>query len=367
MQQRCDVGTPVRLSDVAAAAGVSVATVSAVSRGASGGSVRISDATRVKVLAAIDELGYRPNAAARSLRTQRTGLIAVVVPDITNPLFPQFIRAAQLRAERGGSHLMVWDSHNDAARERAALEALLDRRVDGVVLVSDFLSVDEVRPLLNAGIAVATTDRQLDLTEIDMVSEDLTGNAAVAVRHLVDLGHTRIGHLAGDRSSIVGESRVAGYCNVLEAAGLTLDESLIAGGAFTREAGRRGIHELMALADTPTAVFAANDVIAVGAMRACHDLGLDVPGQLSIVGIDNTPEADAMIPGLTTLDPSPTRIAERLVELVLARLDDRRGAPGVRELVEAALVTRGTTRRRELPAVEPNPAPTTHAPGGPNQ
>jgi DNA-binding LacI/PurR family transcriptional regulator len=334
---------PVRLKDVARCAGVSVATVSAVARGATGGSVRISEPTRTRVLAAIDELGYRPNTAARSLRTQRTGLLAVVVPDITNPLFPQFIRAAQLEAERVGSHLMVWDSHNDADSERAAVDAALDRRVDGVVLVSDHLTAGDAQRLLDAGIVVVTTDRRIDRPLVDTVSEDLTSTAATAVDHLVALGHRRIAHIAGDRATVAGESRVVGYLNALESAGVAPDPSLLVGGSFGRQCGRDSMVELMGRSEPPTAVFAANDVLAVGALQTCHHLGVAVPDDVSIIGIDNTPEADAVTPGLSTMETAPNRIAERLVQLASSRLNDRRGASGVHELVTARLVQRGTT------------------------
>jgi LacI family transcriptional regulator, galactose operon repressor len=334
---------PVRLKDVARCAGVSVATVSAVARGATGGSVRISEPTRTRVLAAIDELGYRPNTAARSLRTQRTGLLAVVVPDITNPLFPQFIRAAQLEAERVGSHLMVWDSHNDADSERAAVDAALDRRVDGVVLVSDHLTAGDAQRLLDAGILVVTTDRRIDRPFVDTVSEDLTSTAATAVDHLVALGHRRIAHIAGDRATVAGESRVVGYLNALESAGVAPDPSLLVGGSFGRHCGRDSMVELMGRSEPPTAVFAANDVLAVGALQTCHHLGVAVPDDVSIIGIDNTPEADAVTPGLSTMETAPNRIAERLVQLASSRLNDRRDAGGLRELITASLVQRGST------------------------
>jgi LacI family transcriptional regulator len=343
----------VTLKDVAAEAGVSVATASAVARGASGGAVRISDETRRRVLAVIDDLGYRPNRAAASLRTQRTGIVGMVVPDLLNPLFPQFIRAAQFRAEVASLHLMVWDAHNNAERERSALDAMLERRPDGVVLVTDHLAVDDVARLLDAGIAVATTDRRLDRPTIDMVSEDLVHTAEKATAHLVELGHRRIAHVAGDLSTVAGAARLAGYRDALDHAGIDLDESLVVGDSFAPKAAERAALALLARDSRPTAIFAANDVLAVSVLQAAARLGISVPGELSVVGIDNTREAQVVTPGLTTMDTQPGEIAKRLIECVLARIQSP-SAPPQRELLGGTLVRRSSTTRIGLST---NPVP----------
>jgi LacI family transcriptional regulator len=209
--------------------------------------------------------------------------------------------------------------------------------------VSDHLTVGDAQRLLDAGIVVVTTDRRIDLPFVDTVSEDLTGTAAAAVDHLVALGHRRIAHIAGDRATVAGESRVVGYRNALESAGIQPDPSLLVGGSFGRQCGHDSMVELMGCEEPPTAVFAANDVLAVGALQACHHLGVAVPGVVSIIGIDNTPEADAVTPGLSTMETAPHRIAERLVQLASSRLNDRRDAGGLRELITASLVQRGST------------------------
>jgi LacI family transcriptional regulator len=259
-------------------------------------------------------------------------------------LFPEFVRAAQYQAEANDLHVMVWDSHNSAARERAALEAMLDRRVDGVVLVSDHLEVDEIEPLHAAGVAVVTTDRRLDRPWVDMVSEDLVGTAEAATRHLLELGHIRVAHVSGDTSTVVGAARLAGYRNALDAFGIDFDPSLVLGGSFDRSAAELATRELLSAPVPPTAVFAANDVLAVGVLRACSRAGLELPMSMSVIGIDNTRESEVVSPGLTTMDPHPSSIAERLVELLTSRM----AVPSLaarRELVGASLVERASTHR----------------------
>lgn len=333
----------VTLKDVAARAGVSAATVSAVVRGLEEGTIRVGDETRARVEGAIRDLNYRPNRSAQSLRTQRTGMIAVVVPDLTNPLFPQFVRAAQQRAEHHEVLAMVWDSDNSRRRELAALSTALDYRIDGMVIVTEYLTIEDLEPVLAANISVAATDRRLTDPRIDLVSEDLSAGAALAVEHLIDLGHRRIGYLAGDISSTAGSARLDGYRTALANAGIAADEHLIVGGTFDRATGYRGVNAVRELSPPPTAVLAANDIIAIGALKACSDRGVSVPDELAIVGIDNTPESADVFPALTTMDVKPAAVAERLVDIVIERSKGDRTGDATRELFTPSLIRRATT------------------------
>ena len=331
----------VRLKDVAAHAGVSVATVSAVMRGLHDGSVRVGPETRERVQNSIRELGYRPNRAAQALRTRRSGLVGIVVPDITNPLFPQFVRAGQQRAEVDGVHAMVWDSCGEASRERAAIAALLDHQVDGVVLVTEHLGIEDLAPLLDAGVPIGATDARLADPRVDLVSEDLHAGAFAATSHLIEAGHRRLAHIAGDRTTTAGTIREQGFRDALEANEIGVDEQLIVGGdTFERDAGYTALTHLVELDDPPTAVLTSNDVLAIGALKACADRGIVVPDEIALIGIDNTPEADVAHPGLTTMDVHPHEVASKLTDIVIRRLNGTLTAPARREIVTPTLVAR---------------------------
>lgn len=333
----------VRLADVAARAGVSVATVSAVARGLLGGNIRVGDETRRRVEAAITELGYRPNAAARTLRTRQTGMVGLVVPDVTNPIFPQIIRAAQVQADQAGLVVATWDSANDRRRELRAIEAILDRQLDGIVLVTDHLAPADLAPLLAAGVPVAATDVRLGIAGVDLVSEDLRGGAVDAVNHLIERGHTRIAHLAGPRESTVALGRLEGYFEALSEAGLEIDNELVIGGAFDRESGCKGTLDLLDLRHPPTAVFAVNDTVAIGSLHACRSRSVSVPDEIAMIGVDNTPEADAVMPGLTTMDVRPSEIGALLIDEVTGRMGSSSRDRPSRKVIRPRLVQRETT------------------------
>jgi len=337
------VAERVRLAEVAAYAGVSVATASAVARGLVDGNIRVGEDTRRRVEEAIAQLGYRPNAAARALRTRRTGMVGLVVPDVTNPIFPQIIRAAQIEAEKSDLVVATWDSSNDRRRELAALDAILDRQLDGAVLVTDYLATGDLSPLVDAGVAVAATDERLEMPGVDLVSEDLAGGARDAVGHLIDRGHRRIAHISGPAESTVAGGRRDGYLAALGEAGLDVDPELIVGGGFDRETGHKATLELLDMQSPPTAVFAVNDTVAIGVLHACSGRGIQVPEEMAVIGVDNTPEADAVIPGLTTMDVRPAEVGQRLIDAVVSRREATRSLSSRREIILPALVRRNTT------------------------
>ncbi|HMP38892.1 MAG TPA: LacI family DNA-binding transcriptional regulator [Roseiflexaceae bacterium] len=277
--------------DVARLAGVSRATVSYVLNGQSGGKVRISDETRQRVLAAIEQLGYQPDAAARSLRTGRTQLLAVMVPDLTNPFYPLLIRGAQQRAEEHGYEILVYDTNDRAVREEAFVNTMLRRRVDGVILVSFHLDIR----------AAAA--------------------AAEAIRHLIERGHRRIAHLAGPYDTPPGKVRLQGYREALEAAAIDYDEQLVRYGSFQREGvADLALQLLQVAAPPPTAIFAANDVMAIEVIRTLTHRGVRIPEDVAVVGFDNIPEADLVVPSLTTVGQDAQALGEQAAALLLERL-----------------------------------------------
>ncbi|MBC8076941.1 MAG: LacI family DNA-binding transcriptional regulator, partial [Chloroflexales bacterium] len=245
--------------DVARLAGVSRATVSYVLNNQSGGKVRISDETRQRVQDAIRQLGYQPDAAARTLRTGRTQLLAVMVPDLTNPFYPLLIRGAQRLAEEGGYELLVYDTNDRADRESTFVDMVLRRRVDGVILVAFHLPDGDVARLRAANIQIAAVGGRLRNSGVDAIVTPERIAVAEAIAHLVERGHRRIAHLAGPQDTPPGRARLRGYHTGLANAAIPADEGLIRYGSFGGEGVNEMIDALFAAtgAAAPSALFAA--------------------------------------------------------------------------------------------------------------
>lgn len=308
--------------DVAREAGVSRAVVSYVINKRTGGNVRISEATRRRVLEAVERLGYQPNITAQSLRTQRTQLLAIMVPDLTNPFYPLLIRGAQAVAEEQGYDLLVYDTNDQAAREQAFVAAMLRRGVDGVILVPFRLQPSNVALLAKAGIEAVTVCSEGQQYGVDRVVPAERPAVHEVLRHLLSRGHRRIAHLAGAQDTPPGQLRMQGYVEGLAAAGIPYDPSLVRYGTFRRGDIAESIKSLFedAGANAPTALFAANDLMAIDAIRALDMLGRRVPDDVAVCGFDNIPEADAIVPPLTTVDQGAEVIGHRAAELLLERV-----------------------------------------------
>lgn len=309
--------------DVARLAGVSRATVSYVINNRSGGNIQISDATRQRVLDAIEELGYQPNVAARSLRTRQTQLLAVMVPDLTNPFYPLVIRGAQQVAEAQDYQILVYDSDDSPAREKAFVDAMVRRLVDGVVLISFYLETEDVTRLTQAGTQVVAVGGQLRKAGVDVVATRERLAVHEVMRHLIQQGHRRIAHLAGSQDTPAGRIRLQGYREALAEAGLPYDESLVRYGTFKRDGVAELVYSLFSQSESqnlPTALFAANDVMAIEAIRALHQRGWEVPEDVAVCGFDDIPEAELIVPSLTTIGQDAQALGRRAAELLLERL-----------------------------------------------
>jgi len=312
--------------DVARLAGVSRATVSYVINDQRGGNVRISDETRQRVLEVVEQLGYQPNVTARSLRTRRTQLLAVMVPDLTNPFYPLLIRGAQAAADQQGYQILVYDSNDRPAKEKAFIEGMLRRRVDGVILVAFHLQAEDVARLTQVGIQVVAVGGRLRTAGVDVVATRERLAAHEAMRHLISRGHRRIAHLAGPQDTPPGQVRLQGYREALVEAGFPYDETLVRYGAFHREGVADLISSLFSQpgdTDRPTALFAANDVMAIEAIRSLTRQGWRVPEDVAVCGFDNIPRAEVIVPSLTTIDHNSEVLGEQAAALLLERLDSQ--------------------------------------------
>jgi DNA-binding LacI/PurR family transcriptional regulator len=314
------------IRDVARVAGVSYQTVSRALNGSS----RIRPETLARVNAAIAQLGYRPNQVARALGTGRTRTIGVLAAraEYYGPMTA--IHAIELAARAAGYRLSIVTS--DDAVDRASLDHLLAQSVDALVVLAPQLRVLDALDALELGVPTV----RLDATGVAI---DQVAGARLATRHLTDLGHRRIVHLAGpaDWSDAVG--RAAGFAQELQAAGLAPVSAAVAGD-WTAESGYRIGRELLP-AHGFTAAFAANDQMALGLIHAARELGRDVPGDLSVVGFDDIPEAAHFLPPLTTIRQDFGLIGRRAVELLVAALEGAERPPG--GLVVPELVVRAST------------------------
>ncbi len=323
--------------DVAKKAGVSKTTVSRVITG-DGANVR--EETIQRVQAAIDELGYTHNAVASSLRTDRTNLIMLSIPDITNPFWPAVARGVQDRMEREGYAVVFANSDWDAQREKMFLEMARRNRFDAILINPVRVNNDELKA---AHIHTVLIGSHEGFPDFDIVGSNSYGATQLALAHLYDLGHRRIGLIRGERQSRPGHSRLQSYEDFLREKGLVLDSSLIVRVPFDEMGGRQAMEQLLSLAEPPTAVLAANDILAIGALQAAHQAGLTVPDQLSIMGIDDIFAASATTPPLTTIAKPQYEIGRQAAEFLLDRLGEQATAVPRRHLFNCTLQQRGST------------------------
>jgi DNA-binding LacI/PurR family transcriptional regulator len=324
---------PVTMEDVAREAGVSRALVSLVMRE----SPKVSDKRRARVLEAAQRLGYRPNAMARRLASRRSWTIGVLLNDLGNPFFPEITDGIFEAAEELGYQLLIGTGRRQAAGERRAIDAFLEHRADGIVLVSPHLPVAEILAI-GATTHAVVVGRPLRAGHVDSVTNDDVAGAKLAVRHLAELGHARIAHVDGGRGA-GASARRAGYVGEMAKRGL---EPRVIRGEFTEAAGVRAAELLLASGELPTAVFAANDLVAAGALDRFEDAGLRIPEDISIVGYDNTFLAALHHMSLTTIDQPRPEIGRLALTTLIERIDGARHA-GVHLKLEPTLVMRATT------------------------
>ncbi len=323
------------IREVARAAGVSVATVSRVLN--EKGSVR-EDTTRA-VRAAADRLRYVPHGGARSLITRRTNAIGVLLPDLFGEFFSEAIRGIDRAARPAGYQLLVSGSHGDRAQAEAALRAMRGR-VDGLVVMSP--NVDG--PILSANLPeswpVMLLNCAVDGAAFDSINIDNEGGAAAMVTHLVALGHRRIAHVTGPADNWDARERLRGYRRAVRARGVDSARELEVAGDFTEESGYRAARLVLGMKPLPTAIFAANDSMAIGLLSAFQETGVRVPGDVAVGGFDDIPIARFMTPPLSSVAVSIADLGARAMERLLTALEDPRRHVPRHETLPTRLVAR---------------------------
>jgi len=302
----------VKMKNVAKLANVSIATVSRVFTG----SDTVAGETRKKVMKAVKELNYHPNVLARQFRMMETKTIIVVVPDITNTFFSQILRGIEKTARENGYRVLLGDTRNDVTIEHEYLKALYEKRADGLILLTARMDRNTIESLIEKYPVVLACE-YLEGSNIPTVSIDNISAARKATEHLIKLGHKRIAHIAGPMNVILSRDRLKGYKQAMKTYRLEVDPLLIAEGDFYYETGYDLMLKLMYINNPATAIFAANDEMAIGAIKAIQSQGLKVPEDIAIVGFDNIKMSTIFSPSLTTIGQPMYKIGEKAIHLLL--------------------------------------------------
>jgi LacI family transcriptional regulator len=322
---------PVTRKDVARYAGVSTAVVSYV---VNGGPKKVAPATEAKVQDAIRVLGYRPNAAARALKLGSSETLGLVIPDNSNPFFSLLSHAVEDAAAERGYALVLTNSDGSVAKERRHIRNLAARQVDGVVLASVLFEPDLV-DLDSSEIPAVLLNHGDEAPGFNSVGVDLAAGARIAVEHLIGHGHTNIGLAMGTNTANDLDGREQGWLQALADAGLP--EGPVVRGPFTRAGGYAAGQRLLASANRPTAIFASSDMQAIGILRAIHEAGVAIPGEIAVASFDGSSEAEYSWPALTTVEQPVRAMADAAVN---ALIGDDRGKPPRHRIFPTKLLIR---------------------------
>lgn len=331
----------VSIKDVSRVAEVSVSTVSHVVNGTR----FVSPELRQRVERAIERLDYRHNGLARSLRTRQSYAIGLIIPDVSNPYYPQLARGVQDAADAAGYSVFLCNSDRNAQNELRLLTALEQRRVDGAILDAAGPAPPLLEALRRRSFPIVLVGSRIETADIDVVRMAPRGGYE-AVRHLVSKGHRRIALIGGPPAPPSDRpAKAAGYLQAHQEFGIKVDPALVLPGDYTRESGYRGMMHLLSLANPPTAAFAGNDLMAIGAMMALHAAGRRVPKDVAVAGYDDIPEAAITFPPLTTVAVPKYEMGRVAAELLLRRLGNGEGEPDAPQRVELQhhLIIRGST------------------------
>jgi DNA-binding LacI/PurR family transcriptional regulator len=356
-------GRVVTIEDVALLAQTSVSTVSNVLNGRLD---RMRPETRNRIERAMEQLGYTPNQVARQLKTGQVPIIGLVVPSVANPFWGTFAQSVEEAARARGYQVLLGNSERDRGREERYAESLLAHGIRGVIFGSSPLSLDHVSGLVERGLSAVVFDREMrrgdarSSSVIDSISVDNVSGGRIATEHLTGLGHRRVGFLSGPLRTASRLGRLGGYRAALVAAGIEPLPALVWEGSPAHgfgdvegaEFGRIGARALLDVPERPTALFAINDMYALGAYAGARDLGLRVPEDVSIVGFDDIFLAEVAQPPLTTVRQPLRDMLQTTVGFLIDRLEGRRTGPGEQLVIVPELVVRQSTAAF-TPAVTP--------------
>ncbi len=343
----------ITIRDVAQHAQVSVTTVSHVVN-----QTRfVSDAARLRVQQAIAELRYVPSALARSLKSNRTHTIGMMIPNSSNPYFAEIIRGIEDTCFEAGFNVILCNSDDDPQKQSTYVRLLSEKQVDGLIVMSSGGDMELLDTLRAAKMPQVVVDREIDDLEADLVEVNHEAGGFLATQHLLQLGHQRIACIAGPQGLSSARQRVEGYKRALQEAGVAVDRKLLRSGDFTSAGGHAAMTSLLESASVrpqPTAVFASNDLMAIGAVCAAASHGLRLPQDISVIGFDDIALAAFSNPPLTTVVQPKHQTGALAARLLLERIA-KPGRALQREILQPSLVVRQSTGVRESTKDEVSP------------
>lgn len=309
---------PITIKDIARRTGVSHSTVSRALRGNS----LISSETSEKIRQAAQEMGYQPSAAARSLKTNRSQVLGVIVSSIDDPFFSEIVFGIEETVQENGYSLFIGASQHDPTRERKIVQTMLEQRTDGVIICSSSFSAEQGRQLLSHGFPVVMVNHQsAENYHYSIYHDDVDGSRQIT-RHLLSLGHRRIAYLGNSQSGRTTLERLEGFRTEMENAGLMVpDEYLYQVPGGEPQFGQESVDYFMGLRVPPTAIVCFNDTLAIGVLKGCSVAGINVPGQLSVTGFDNIAYSAFTTPSLTTFDQPKRSLGIEAAHLLLDLLN----------------------------------------------
>lgn len=330
----------VTIKDIAREANVSVTTVSRVLNK----KPDVSDDTKKEILKIIDELGYKPNGIARGLVLNKTYTIGLVVPDISNPYFPQVAKGVEKKAKELGYSVIFCDTDNDKEEEKKAIELLKNRRVDGIVLSLSMINKSELNKLQQENFPVVQIDREVPGLNYPTVIIDNNESAFKATKYLIQLGHTQIAHITGDLDTKTGQDRLVGFKRALKKFNIYQKEKWILEGDYSKESGFNLMKQLLESKERPTAVFAANDLMALGAYEAIFNYDLEIPEDISIIGHDDIDVASIIRPELTTMAQPKYKLGQEAARTLIEEIENNKVENKRRILLKSQLIIRNSTK-----------------------
>jgi LacI family transcriptional regulator len=333
----------VKLIDVALAAGVHPGTASRALNPATRG--RVSPETSRRILKVAERLGYVPNTLARGLRTSKSFVVAMVVPDITNPLFPPMVRAAEQVLSLAGYTLVLTDTDNNSDTERRQVEQLRGRGTDGFIIATARWNDPMLEEIADLGVPTVLVNRNIGSRRLPYVGGDERTGVQLAVEHLARLGHRRMVHLGGPQDTSTGRERASAFRQAVDGLGLPTSKGMVrVCSSYTEAAGADATRRLLKSGQDVTAILCGNDLIAMGALSVLSEAGISCPDQISVIGFNNMAMVDRLTPPLTTVRLPLHQIGELSARLLLAEIaGGPQNAGATQTLLGVQLAVRGTT------------------------
>ncbi|MBC3811588.1 MULTISPECIES: LacI family DNA-binding transcriptional regulator [Undibacterium] len=306
----------------------------------------VSDDARERVLSVIKELRYIPSAVARSLKNDRTHTLGMMIPNNSNPYFAEVIQGIEDASFKLGYNIILCNSDDDPKRQAAYIRVLMEKRIDGLILVPSGSDEELTKLLADEGIPKVLVDREVAGVAADLIEADHVQGGYDATRYLIGLGHRRIACVAGPDTLLPSGGRVTGYLRALAEAKLEFRTEYLIHSDFTSQGGFNAFKQLLALPERPTAIFVSNDLMAIGGICAANEAGVKIPQQLSVIGYDDIALASFSTPPLTTIAQPKHDIGQLTAQVLVARITNPT-LPLRREMLRSQLIIRQSTARPE--------------------